>query len=167
MPTPSCCDRLTLRVVLLKVSPLVARLISVPDDFLWKSFTTFCSSFSAGADKRSTTSASTAKRSADDAICEPTSCASSSFGVARSSYTLGFPSNCYSDPKVTVERPLRLHSQFTPKTIESLRFASGDEDLRAKKAIKFFGETQGWSPEEVRQQVLTPLEQSSLLGTPN
>src|SRR5438552_4327953 len=33
MPTPSCCDHLTLRVVLLKVSPLVARLISVPDDF--------------------------------------------------------------------------------------------------------------------------------------
>ena len=32
MPTPSCCDRLTIRVVLLKVSPLVARLISVPDD---------------------------------------------------------------------------------------------------------------------------------------
>src|ERR1700693_2959052 len=32
MPTPSCCDRLTLRVVLLKVSPLVARLISVPDE---------------------------------------------------------------------------------------------------------------------------------------
>jgi hypothetical protein len=32
MPTPSCCDRLTLRVVLLKVSPLVARLISVPYD---------------------------------------------------------------------------------------------------------------------------------------
>src|ERR1700730_17589689 len=32
MPTPSCCDRLTLRVVLLKVSPHVARLISVPDD---------------------------------------------------------------------------------------------------------------------------------------
>jgi hypothetical protein len=29
--------------------------------FLWKSFTTFCSSFSAGADKRSTTSVSTAK----------------------------------------------------------------------------------------------------------
>ena len=33
MPSPSCCDRLTLRVVLLKVSPLVARLISVPDEF--------------------------------------------------------------------------------------------------------------------------------------
>jgi hypothetical protein len=34
--------------------------------------------------------------------------------------------------KVTVERPLRLHSQLTPKAIESLRFASGDEDLRAE-----------------------------------
>src|SRR6202011_5639636 len=38
--------------------------------FLWKSFTTFCSSFSAGVDKRSTTSVSTAKRLADDATCE-------------------------------------------------------------------------------------------------
>ncbi len=33
------------------------------------------------------------------------------------------------------------------------------------KAIRFFGETQGWSPEEVRHQVLTPLEESSLLAT--
>jgi type I restriction enzyme M protein len=33
--------------------------------------------------------------------------------------------------KVTVERPLRLHSRLTMKAIESLRFASGDEDLRA------------------------------------
>jgi hypothetical protein len=34
-----------------------------------------------------------------------------------------------------------------------------------EKAIEFFGDTQGWSPEEVRQQVLTPLEDGSLLGT--
>jgi hypothetical protein len=33
------------------------------------------------------------------------------------------------------------------------------------KAIAFFGQTQGWTPDEVRQQVLTPLEESSLLGT--
>lgn len=32
--------------------------------------------------------------------------------------------------KVTVERPLRLHSQLTPKAIEALRFASGDEEIR-------------------------------------
>jgi len=33
--------------------------------------------------------------------------------------------------KVIVERPLRLRSQFTVKAIESLRFVSGDEELRA------------------------------------
>ena len=36
-----------------------------------------------------------------------------------------------------------------------------------QKAIAFFGETQHWSAEEVRQQVLTPIEESSLLGTPH
>ena len=30
-----------------------------------------------------------------------------------------------------VERPLRLHSQVTGQRIEALRFASGDEELRA------------------------------------
>jgi type I restriction enzyme M protein len=34
--------------------------------------------------------------------------------------------------KVIVERPLRLHSQLTIKAIESLRFASGDEDIRSE-----------------------------------
>jgi len=33
------------------------------------------------------------------------------------------------------------------------------------KAIAFFGQTQGWSRQEVIAQVLTPLEESSLLGT--
>ena len=33
------------------------------------------------------------------------------------------------------------------------------------RAIAFFGQTQGWSEAEVRAQVLTPLEESSLLGT--
>ncbi len=32
--------------------------------------------------------------------------------------------------KVTVERPLRLHSQLSLKAIETLRFASGDEEIR-------------------------------------
>jgi type I restriction enzyme M protein len=39
--------------------------------------------------------------------------------------------------KVTVERPLRLHSQLTIKSIETLRFASGDEDLRSKLYDEF------------------------------
>lgn len=34
-----------------------------------------------------------------------------------------------------------------------------------QKAITFFGQTQGWDEQMVRQQVLTPIEESSLLGT--
>jgi type I restriction enzyme M protein len=41
-----------------------------------------------------------------------------------------FPNAAFGYWKVTVERPLRLHSQFTLKAIETLRFTSGDEELR-------------------------------------
>jgi hypothetical protein len=34
-----------------------------------------------------------------------------------------------------------------------------------QKAIDYFGATQGWSEEEVRQQVLTPIEESSIIGS--
>ena len=37
--------------------------------------------------------------------------------------------------------------------------------LDVQKTIDYFKRTQGWSEEEVRQQVLTPLEESSLRGT--
>jgi type I restriction enzyme M protein len=39
--------------------------------------------------------------------------------------------------RVTVERPLRLHSQITRRAIESLRFASGDQPLRSQLYDKF------------------------------
>jgi type I restriction enzyme M protein len=42
-----------------------------------------------------------------------------------------FPNAAFGYWKVTVERPLRLHSQLILKAIETLRFASGDEELRA------------------------------------
>ena len=42
-----------------------------------------------------------------------------------------FPNAAFGYWKVTVERPLRLHSQLTRQAIEALRFTSGDEDLRA------------------------------------
>jgi type I restriction enzyme M protein len=41
-----------------------------------------------------------------------------------------FPNAAFGYWKVTVERPLRLHSQITLKAISALRFASGDEDIR-------------------------------------
>ena len=42
-----------------------------------------------------------------------------------------FPNAAFGYWKVTVERPLRLHSQLTLKAIETLRFTSGDEEIRA------------------------------------
>ena len=42
-----------------------------------------------------------------------------------------FPNAAFGYWKVTVERPLRLHSRLTHKAIDTLRFNSGDEDLRA------------------------------------
>jgi len=42
-----------------------------------------------------------------------------------------FPNAAFGYWKVKVERPLRLHSQLTRQRIETLRFASGDEDIRA------------------------------------
>jgi len=41
-----------------------------------------------------------------------------------------FPNAAFGYWKASVERPLRLHSQLTVKAIESLRFASGDEEIR-------------------------------------
>ena len=40
-------------------------------------------------------------------------------------------------------------------------------DLDVQKTIRYFMQTQGWSAEEVRQQVLTPLSKKSIMGTPN
>ncbi len=42
-----------------------------------------------------------------------------------------FPNQAFGYWKVKVERPLRLHSQLTRQLIETLRFASGDEEIRA------------------------------------
>lgn len=47
-----------------------------------------------------------------------------------------FPNQAFGYWKITVERPLRSHSQFTRKALEGLRFASGDETLRRE----LFGE---------------------------
>lgn len=39
--------------------------------------------------------------------------------------------------------------------------------LDPAKTIAYFGKTQGWSADEVRAQVLTPLEERSVMGTPH
>jgi type I restriction enzyme M protein len=48
-----------------------------------------------------------------------------------------FPNEAFGYWKITVERPLRLHSQFSKKGIEALRFNSGDEELRRELLARF------------------------------
>lgn len=43
-----------------------------------------------------------------------------------------FPNAAFGYWKVKVERPMRLHSQLSRKAIETLRFASGDEEIRSE-----------------------------------
>lgn len=72
----------------------------------------------------------------------------------------------------TIKTPIsEFHRVVRHETGHTLGFPH--EHMRAelvklidrKKAIRFFGATQGWTPEEVDAQVLTPLEQSSIIGT--
>jgi type I restriction enzyme M protein len=48
-----------------------------------------------------------------------------------------FPNEAFGYWKVTVERPLRLQSQFTTKGIEGLRSASGDTEIRTRLYEEF------------------------------
>jgi len=48
-----------------------------------------------------------------------------------------FPNQHFGYWKIVMERPLRLHSQLTIPAIESLRFASGDEELRSQLYEEF------------------------------
>ncbi|HVY24414.1 MAG TPA: class I SAM-dependent DNA methyltransferase [Steroidobacteraceae bacterium] len=48
-----------------------------------------------------------------------------------------FPNAAFGYWKVTVERPLRLHSQLSLTAIQTLRFASGDEDIRSSLYDEF------------------------------
>ncbi len=63
-----------------------------------------------------------------------------------------FPNAAFGYWKVKVERPLRLHSQLTRPRIETLRFASGDEDIRAALYEKL-GDDLFEKPQAVREEL--------------
>lgn len=50
--------------------------------------------------------------------------------MEESEHSKMFANEAFGYWKVTVERPLRLHSQITPAAIEALRTASGDREIR-------------------------------------
>jgi type I restriction enzyme M protein len=63
-----------------------------------------------------------------------------------------FPNATFGYWKVKVERPLRLHSQLTFKAIETLRFASGDEEIRSS-LYDTLGDDLFDRPESVRKEL--------------
>jgi type I restriction enzyme M protein len=63
-----------------------------------------------------------------------------------------FPNEAFGYWKVRVERPLRLHSQLSRKAIETLRFASGDEEIRTALYEKL-GESLFEKPASVRKEL--------------
>ena len=62
------------------------------------------------------------------------------------------PNKAFGYWKVKVERPLRLHSQLSRKAIETLRCASGDEEIRSALYEKL-GEDLFENPAKVRKQL--------------
>ena len=63
-----------------------------------------------------------------------------------------FPNDAFGYWKVKVERPLRLHSQLTRQRIESLRFASGDEEIRTALYDKL-GDVLFENPASIRKEL--------------
>jgi type I restriction enzyme M protein len=63
-----------------------------------------------------------------------------------------FQNNAFGYWKVKVERPLRLHSQLTRHRIETLRYASGDEDIRTVLYDEL-GDTLFENPATVRKEL--------------
>ena len=63
-----------------------------------------------------------------------------------------FPNDAFGYWKVKVERPLRLHSQLTRQRIETLRYASGDEDIRTA-IYDQLGDALFEKPASVREQL--------------
>ncbi len=68
-----------------------------------------------------------------------------------------FPNAEFGYWKVKVERPLRLHSQLTSKRIETLRFASGDEEIRSA-LYDAFGDALFEDPASLRKQLQQMLD---------
>jgi type I restriction enzyme M protein len=63
-----------------------------------------------------------------------------------------FPNAAFGYWKVKVERPLRLHSQLSHPRIETLRYASGDEDIR-RELHDALGDALFDDPASVREQL--------------
>lgn len=85
--------------------------------------------------------------------------------IAKSKQTMNLEAFTMQTPESEYHRVVRHETGHTlgfPH--EHMRKALVDR-IDAAKAIKYFMRTQGWSEDEVRAQVLTPIEESTIQGT--
>jgi hypothetical protein len=85
--------------------------------------------------------------------------------IAKDQPTMNLDSFAMSTPESEYHRVVRHETGHTMGFVhEHMRKVLVDK-IDPEKAYKYFLETQGWSKEVVNQQVLTPIEESSLVGT--
>jgi hypothetical protein len=87
--------------------------------------------------------------------------------IAKDEPTMNLDSFTMDTPESEYHRVVRHETGHTMGFPHEHMRAELVAKIDPAKAIAFFERTQGWTEEEVRQQVLTPLEESSLLGTPH
>jgi hypothetical protein len=85
--------------------------------------------------------------------------------IPKDEPTMNLDSFSMSTPESEYHRVVRHETGHTMGFPHEHMRAELVAKIDPEKAIKFFMATQGWTEEEVRQQVLTPLDDSSLLGT--
>jgi len=85
--------------------------------------------------------------------------------IAKNEPTMNLDSFSMSTPESEYVRVVRHETGHTMGCPHEHMRRALVQLIDPQKAIKFFGQTQGWSPDMVRRQVLTPIEESSLLGT--
>lgn len=85
--------------------------------------------------------------------------------IEKSQPTMNLDSFTLATPEAEYRRVVRHETGhtlgFPHEHMRKTLVAKIDEE----KAIEYFRRTQGWSPEQTRLQVLTPLEEGSLIGT--
>jgi hypothetical protein len=86
--------------------------------------------------------------------------------IARNEPTMNLEGFVMATPESEYKRVVRHETGHTLGCPHEHMRAAIVALLNPSKTINYFRQTQGWSAEEVRQQVLTPLDERSLMGTP-
>lgn len=86
-------------------------------------------------------------------------------GIPKSQPTMNLEGFTMSTPESEFHRVVRHETGHTLGFPHEHMRRQLVQKIDEKKAIAYFGKTQGWTPKEVREQVLTALEDASIIGT--